>query len=251
MNTIEQHNKEIWINLEKWKSKPLLQKIYDDFYALIFSQINNKLNGKIVELGSGIGNMKEKIPECITTDIFPNPWIDQTENAYHLSFENNSVSNIILFDVFHHLEFPGEAFKEFDRVIMPGGRVIIFDPGMGFWGLLAYGLFHHEPLFLFNKIEWNAPANVNIAETPYYAAQGNASRIFCYRKRKYLKKYLDNWIVKKVNNMSALSYVGSGGYKHRQLYPTKMYKFIRRFDKVFDFISFLFASRIMIVLEKK
>jgi hypothetical protein len=48
------------------------------------------------------------IPECVTTDIFPNPWLDRVENAYALNFADASVGNLILFDVFHHLEFPGE-----------------------------------------------------------------------------------------------------------------------------------------------
>ena len=51
-----------------------------------------------MELGSGIGNIKSVIDSAICTDIFDNPWIDQVENAYRLSFLDNEVSNIILFD---------------------------------------------------------------------------------------------------------------------------------------------------------
>ena len=71
--------------------------------------------GSVVELGSGIGNIKEVIPKCLCTDLFPNPWLDYVENAYALSFGSASVSNLILFDVFHHLKYPGTALQEFHR----------------------------------------------------------------------------------------------------------------------------------------
>ena len=77
----EQHNVEIYQNLENWKQKPLLQKIYRNFHKLIASRVNSQLSGITAELGSGIGNIKDEIPNCIRTDLFANPWIDQTENA--------------------------------------------------------------------------------------------------------------------------------------------------------------------------
>jgi len=40
--------------------------------------------------------------------------------------------------VFHHLEFPGTALAEFARVLRPGGRVVIFEPGLGVLGGFAY-----------------------------------------------------------------------------------------------------------------
>ena len=124
MEDFNRHNKEINENLTYWQNKPILQTIYNDFYALIGAQVDRSQEGLIVELGSGIGNLKQHIPECICTDVFPNPWIDQVENAYRMSFADESVSNLILFDVFHHLEYPKAALNEFRRVLKPHGRVI-------------------------------------------------------------------------------------------------------------------------------
>lgn len=95
--------------------------------------------------------MKEVIPDCICTDIFPNPWIDRIESVYTTSFENNTVSNIIIFDVFHHIEFPANAFEEFKRILVKNGRVIIFEPCMSLLGIIVYGFLHQEPLGLFKK----------------------------------------------------------------------------------------------------
>ena len=61
--------------------------------------------------------MKVFVPEWITTDIFPNPWLDRRENAYALNFPDESVSTLIFLDVFHHLKYPGTALNEFRRVL--------------------------------------------------------------------------------------------------------------------------------------
>ena len=65
-----------------------------------------------------------------------------------LTFADESVANLILFDVWHHLEYPGTALAEFQRVLAKGGRLVIFDPAMGLLGRAVYGLCHHEPLAL-------------------------------------------------------------------------------------------------------
>jgi SAM-dependent methyltransferase len=242
----EQHNIEIQENLNHWQNKPVLQKIYSQFYQLISSQIDLSLNGRIVELGSGIGNLKTYVPQAICTDLFDNPWIDQVENAYKMSFEDASVSHLILFDVFHHLQYPGTAFNEFKRVLMPGGRVIIFDPAISFFGLFIYGLFHHEPIRLLKKIQWDYPEDGKLDE--YYAAQGNASRVF-YRKK--YSRNLRDWRLISKKKMAALSYVASGGYSKKQMYKDSQLPFMFRLDKILDIFPALFATRLLAVLEKK
>ena len=126
---VEQHNVEIQRNREAWSRKPALREVYYGFYRLIASRIDPKRPGLVVELGSGMGRIKEIIPTCVTTDLFPNPWLDRQENAYRLSFADDSVSHLILFDVWHHLRYPGTALREFRRVLVPGGcfRVVLPD----------------------------------------------------------------------------------------------------------------------------
>lgn len=244
----EQHNIEIHQNLDLWNNKPILQKIYNQFYKLIGKQVRQDIEGRIVELGSGIGNLKSVIPNCICTDIFANPWIDQTENAYKLSFSDESVSNLILFDVWHHLEFPGTVLQEFDRVLKPGGRVIIFDPAISLLGSIVYGWFHHEPINFMKKIQWSAPPGFSYEKANYYAAQGNATRIFKFNK---YKQYFSNWNIVKVKTFSSISYVASGGYSGRQLYPDRFFSLMKFIDKACDLFPLFFATRMLVVLEKK
>ena len=246
---IKQHNIEIQKNLESWQKKPLLREIYKGFYDLILSWVRQDLKGETVELGSGIGNFKSVYPTCIATDIFPNPWVDQVESAYKLSFPDNSVSNLIMFDVFHHLAYPGSALEEAKRVLVSGGRVIIFDPYISLLGLLVYGVLHHEPVALFKKINWLVSSNQNPDEK-YYAAQGNATRIFNFQFRIY-NKFLKDWNILKIKKMSAISYILSGGFSKPSLYPISFLSFIKRIEKFFDSLPLVFATRLLVVLEKK
>ena len=246
-DSIERHNVEIHENRRHWERKPLLRKVYSQFGREISRRVDRALPGLVVELGSGMGHIKEHLPDCITTDLFPNPWIDRVEDAYNLSFTAGSVSHMILFDVWHHLEYPGEALREFQRVLTGRGRVIIFDPAMGLLGRFVFGAFHHEPLGLRDEIQWEAPANLNHADRGYYAAQGNASRVFgstAYRKR------LRHWHVSEVAYFSALAYLGSGGFRGPQLYPMAALPLVNRVDSILSKFPSL-ASRMLVVLEKR
>jgi SAM-dependent methyltransferase len=245
--SVEQHNIEIQENREFWERKPLLRKVYAQFYRQIARRLNPVVPGLIVELGSGMGNIKEHIPQSITTDIFPNAWLDRVENAYHLSFGPGEVSHLILFDVWHHLRYPGTALKEFARVLAPGGRIIVFDPAMGLVGRFVFGHFHHEPLGMEEDIEWDAPDGFTGSEAAYYAAQGNASRVF---GTDAFKDSLRTWRVIEVEYFSGLAYVASGGFRGPQLYPVSLLPLFNLIDSAVSSFP-RFASRMLVVLEKE
>jgi len=243
-----QFQKDILLNLERWNKKPLLRTIYRDFHRVIAARLSGLENPYVVELGSGIGNIKEIIPDCMRTDLFPNPWIDQTENAYALSFADGTLSDLILFDVFHHLRHPGTALHEFERVLRPGGRVLIFDPFISLMGALVFGALHTEPISWREYIDWYAPKGWSAQDSDYYAAQGNATRIFFGRLDKSLLK---NWTVVSRQRFAAISYVASGGYSGPQLYPERAYRLMQGIDQVLNHLPPLFATRTLVVLEKK
>jgi SAM-dependent methyltransferase len=245
--SIKVHADLIEQNQEYWNRKPLLQIIYGDLYRLVAGHLSNLDDPRIVELGSGIGNINMVIPNCLRTDIFPHPWIDQVENAYHLSFANETVSDLVLTDVFHHLKYPGTALKEFFRVLRKGGRAVMLEPCISALGLIVYGLLHVEPIAVTKQIEWLAPEGWLPDNIDYYAAQGNATRIFTGKK---FDSRLSDWQSVKTIRLSAISYAASGGYSKPQLYPTSALPFIRKLEKILDPLPGLFATRLVVILQK-
>jgi SAM-dependent methyltransferase len=244
---MEQHNVEIARNREAWRRKPLLRKVYKDFHRLIAGYVDRSVDGIIVEVGSGIGNIREVIPDCMRTDLFPNPWIDQVENVYALSFADASVSHIILFDVFHHLRHPRTALLECRRALMPGGRVIIFDPYVSLLGRLVYGPLHHEPIAWDQRIVPDAPRSFAADRDPYYAAQGNATRVFW---RDEYPSILKGWELLARRRIGAWPYALTGGYSKPQLYPSSLYEPLKYLDKLIAKVPSVTALRTLIVLRK-
>lgn len=224
----EQHLIEMRSNRKAWQRRRLLKVVYTRFYELIRENLA-PVPGAIVELGSGIGAVKEFIPECLTTDIFPNPWLDRRENAYALSFPDESVSNLILLDVFHHLKYLGTALNEFRRVLGNKGRVIILDPAMGLLGKFVSGLFHHEPLRLHEPIAWLASEGFDPESANNFAAQANASRVFLGNE---FKEELKPWKLLRLEQLPEIAYIASEGFSKPQLYPPAALPFIRGLEKI-------------------
>jgi SAM-dependent methyltransferase len=242
---IEQHLEEMLRNKQAWKKKIVLQKAYAKLYDAIRDSLT-KTPGLTVELGSGIGAIREFIPEAITTDLFENPWLDKVENAYRLSFADHSIANLILFDVFHHLEFPGTALTEFRRVLCQGGRLVMMEPGFGLLGSTIYHFFHREPVGFGKPITWTPPTGYDLSESGYYAAQGNAWRIFVKGEQ---AERLRNWRMVDLRKISALSYVASGGFSKPSLFPDRLFPLMQWFDEVAKPLPNLFATRLLVTLS--
>src|SRR6267154_1409658 len=198
---LAQHQTEIQRNLEAWQKKPLLRQIYSKFYERIVALLDANVSGRIVEIGSGVGNLKSHLPSAVSTDLFPNPWLDVVCDGYELPFVSGSLSHLILFDVFHHLRAPNAFLREARRVLTCEGRLILFEPYISWWSFPVYGLLHHEP------VAWRQP--INLADDlprprDYYAAQGNATRLFFCRE---IVRWPDGWTVFHAHAFSSFTYL--------------------------------------------
>ena len=241
----QQHLDEIHQNHRAWQKKTILRVIYRRFHRRIASLLKTS-DVPTIEIGSGIGKIVEVINDCVRTDLFPNPWIDQVENAYKMSFDNESVSNIILFDVWHHLKYPGTALEEFQRVLIPGGRVIVMEPCMSLLGMFVYGFFHPEPLGWFKPGSWTAPSQMAALQQGYYAAQANAHRHFVRKSN----GGLDAWHTFHQERIPGWAYFATGGFSGPQLCNARTLPFFDALDRLCHAFPAFFACRLLVGLEK-
>ena len=123
----------------------------------------------------------------------------------------------------------------------------MLEPCISALGLLVYGAFHDEPISVSKQIEWSAPQGWSPENIDYYAAQGNATRIFVGNK---FRNKLNDWHKVETMRLSAIAYAASGGFSKPQLYPTSMLPLIKKIEKLLDLFPLLFATRLLVVLEK-
>ena len=67
---VGRHAVEIERNRKSWAAKPCLREAYHRFHGLIAARIDRSVPGLIVELGSGMGAIKEAIPDLTSAIIF-------------------------------------------------------------------------------------------------------------------------------------------------------------------------------------
>ena len=242
MTPVGQHQAEIQRNFRAWREKPLLQKSYAGFYHRILRLIDAQIPGRIVEVGSGIGNLKSHLPRAICTDLFPNPWLDLVCDGYELPFATGSLSHLVLFDVFHHLRTPKAFLNEARRVLHGGGRLIFFEPYISCISYPIYSFLHHEP------VAWRRAIDLSATSTrprDYYAAQGNATRLLFRREQ---PQWLSDWKLTHAGAFSAFHYLLSGGYSRPAFYRESWLRGLQVVDHALSRWPKIFGARCLVAL---
>jgi SAM-dependent methyltransferase len=126
-----------------WESKKTLQVLYRDYHHRLLGACPE--NGPILDIGGGTAHSKSVRRDIVTADILPFDGIDVVCDAHHLPFQDNAFSGIVMLDVLHHLNEPVVFLKEAARVLRPGGRLAMIEPGMSWLSYPFYRHLHQEP----------------------------------------------------------------------------------------------------------
>lgn len=228
-----------------WKRKPALRAIYGDFYGRIGAAC---VCGLTVEIGSGIGNLKERIADVLATDVQFAPWLDCVADAQHLPVASGSVSNIVMVDVLHHIEFPCRFFEEAGRALGKGGRIVMVEPAITWGSTLFYRLLHEEPVRMgADPLAHGCPVP---GRNPYDANQAIPTLIATRHRDRFHRMFPHLRIVQ-TTWFSFAVYPLSGGFKAWSLVPARLARAALDAERLFEPLFGRTAGfRMMLVIER-
>jgi SAM-dependent methyltransferase len=228
-----------------WDRKPVLRAIYDDFYDRIAARCTA---GLTLEIGGGIGNLKRRLPNVVATDIQFAPWLDCVADAQHLPFADGAVANVVMVDVLHHVEFPVRFFREAERLLRPGGRIIMVEPAITWGSTLFYRLLHHEPVRM--SADPLVEGTPDPGRDPYDSNQAIPTLLATRDRKRFLDRFPGLGLVQ-VDWFSFLAYPLSGGFKPWSLVPAGLAGSLLRVERAVEpALGRWIGFRMMLVVEK-
>lgn len=239
-NILEKHK-------EIWESKKILRVIYEDWYKKIIDNLST-VEGKTVELGAGSGNFKDYKPDVISADIDKCDWLDMCFDAHVMPFENDSLSNIVMIDVLHHLYNPVKFLNEADRVLKKGGRVVMLEPFPSPFSLMIYKKYHPEP-FIFDTDYFSKNDLQN--KDPWDSNQAIPYLIFFKHIKKFNEMFRDKLKIIKKEKLSFILYPASGGFENKAMIPDSLIPVFKGIEYIVTPFKDILAFRCFIVLEKE
>src|ERR1043166_5724629 len=228
-----------------WDRKPVLRAVYQDFYDRLAPECRP---GTTIEIGGGIGNLKQRLGDVVATDVQFAPWLDCVADAQRLPFAAGAAANIVMVDVLHHLEFPAVFFREAARVLRPGGRVLMVEPAITFGSTLFYRLFHHEPVR--TPAEALADGTPDPRRDPYDSNQAIPTLLVTRERERFHARFPELRSARVVW-FGLAAYPLSGGFKRWSLLTAGMARPLMRFERAVEPLIGRFAAfRVMNVIEQ-
>jgi SAM-dependent methyltransferase len=226
--------------------KPVLRAIYDDLYRRIAQRC---YGGPTLEIGGGSGNLKAFAPQVIASDILSAPWLDVVADAHRLPFVSGSIGNVVVFDVLHHLERPRLFLVEAERVLRPGGRIVMVEPAITPVSWPFYRFLHPEPMHM--GVDPLAEGALDPQRDPYDSNQAVPTLLFG-RHCAALSRAVPGMKLIERRFVSLFAYPLSGGFRNWSLLPAWSVKPLLRLEHALEpILGPLAAFRLIAVLEKQ
>jgi len=233
-----------------WEQKPVLRRIYEE--ELFARLLSSKTPGGIsIEIGGGPGFFKRLFPEVISTDLIPCPWLDVVADAQALPFQTSTVTNVLGLDVLHHLAAPMKFLREAQRILVPGGRLVLVEPWITPVSRIIYRHFHQEDCDL-SAQPWKLQDPGTAQEKK--AFDGNQAipyLLFGAKNRERTLAALPSLECLQAEPFCLFAYLLSFGFKPMNLLPEILYPSVSRLERLSLPLWRRFAAlRVLLVLEK-
>ena len=159
-----------------WGSKKVLRTLYKAYYEIIADHL---CEGSSLEIGGGCGNVKNYLStDLVSMDIQYSENLDMVADAQFLPFKDSVFSNIILFDVLHHLQNVPLFLDEAYRVLKFSGKIIMIEPGITPVSYIFYKYFHEEDVDMKDHTILDRDKEVVTGKDPYESNQAIPTLIF-------------------------------------------------------------------------
>lgn len=230
---------------ELWARKPVLRALYGDLFRRIDGAC---VAGPVLEVGGGIGAFKADRPHVTSLDVAWAPWLDMVGDAQALPVGDASFANIVMTDVLHHLPHPLKFLAEAERVLKPGGRLIVVEPAITPLSWPFYHFLHQERVDMTADAFGSAPL---CSSDPYDANQAVPTLMFL-RQPERLAQAAPGLRLITAECLSLLAYPLSGGFKDWSLIPAGMIDAVLRLEnRLTPLLGRWLGFRLMAVLERR
>jgi SAM-dependent methyltransferase len=233
-----------------WEHKPVLRRIYNEEFFARFLSFRTP-GGISIEVGGGPGFFKRLLPAVISTDLLLCSWLDVVADAHTLPFRTSAVTNVFGLDVLHHLADPVKFLKEAERVLVPGGRLILVEPWVTPFSYLIYRYFHQEECDLSVLPRALGGTQGLPQKKAFDGNQAIPYLLFGARHRLETLQLIPRLKPVASETFCLFAYLLSFGFKPMNLLPEFLYSFVSRFERATAPLwRRLAALRVLLVLEK-
>lgn len=230
--------------------KPLLAAVFRDCHELMLSVDRRTFGdtpGLRVELGAGVAPIAMTFPEVLATDVVAGPGLDAVLDAQDLDLADGSVRALYGQNCFHHFPDPLKFLAEAERVVAPGGGVVLIEP---YYGPVASWLY--KRLFASEDFDKSMPGWKSQATGPMHGANQALSYVVFERDRALFERELPKLeLVETFPLGNYLRYLLSGGLNFRQLVPSFTEPALRALESALSPARRVLALHHVIVLRRR
>lgn len=207
-----------------------------------------------IEFGAGIGASRDFIfaEKYMLTDFLDSNWLDKKNvDALNSGMPSQSFEFVVASNMIHHLAFPKNFLDECQRILKPGGRLIIQEIHTSLTMRIILRLMRHEGFDeTVNVFDETKPCNQ--IDDPW-SANCSIPKILFNSHEKFERHY-PTWQVIHDKKVEFLQFLNSGGVVAKTHYIPLNHFFLNIQDLIDKLLCYIapniFALQRQIVLQK-
>lgn len=208
-----------------------------------------------IEVGCGTGISKEFIlnQNYYLSDFTSHDYLDyKMIDALNTKFDGNSFDFVISSNMIHHVPYPVKFFQEMNRILKPGGKLIVQEINCSLFMRLLLRIMRHEGFDF--TIDVFDPSLICTDPNDLWSANCAIPNLLFDNKNRFHKK-ISNFEIIKYSHSEFFNFINSGGVISKTFNIPLNINILKLLKNIDDVLSKLFpnifALQRQIVLEKK